>query len=121
MVKPGEHPCIAQLCDNSEFLDMAVSVDADGDLIYSTRTMALDPGIAILHAWEGASLSLPSNRRVKKHIITGVFYIVGVEKEKLRSLTDSEITKYMARFWEPELYTDDEIIDSWFDGLFCAL
>lgn len=40
---------------------------------------------------------------------------------RLRSLTDNEITRYMSQFWEPELFTEDEIIESWFDELALSL
>ena len=116
MVKPNEHPCITQLCDDGKFLDLAVSLGTD--MMCSARAMQLEKGVVILHACEGASLSLPGNRRVKRRIIPGIFYIVGVEKGKLRSLTDVEVAKYTSRYWEPEVFTQDEIIDSWFDDLF---
>ena len=69
----------------------------------------------------GAALSLEGNRRVKGHIILGTFYVVAVKDGRLRSLTDSEITKYMSQFWEPELFTEDEVTESWFYELELSL
>lgn len=80
----------------------------------SAQALRLKKDIAIIHACEGAALSLEGNRRVKGHIILGTFYVVAVKDGRLRSLNDSEITKYMSQFWEPELFTEDEVTESWF-------
>ena len=119
MVKTGEHPNVTHLCDNAEFLNMAVSIDT---LIpCSAQALQLKKDIAIIRTCEGTSLSLDGNRRVKGHIILGTFYVVAVKDGRLRSLTDNEITRYMSQFWEPELFTEDEIIESWFDELALSL
>lgn len=115
MVKSGERPNITHLCDNTEFLNMAISIDTI--IPCSAQAIQLKKDIAIIHACEGTSLALEGNRRVKNRIILGTFYVVAVKNGKLRSLTDKEITKYMSQFWEPELFTDDEITESWFDEL----
>ena len=119
MVKPGEHPCITHLCDNTEFLNMAVSVDTI--VPCSAQAFQLEEDIAIIHACEGTFLSLEGNRRIKNRIILGTFYVVAVNKGNLHSLTDAEITKYMSQFWEPELFTEGEIIESWVDELEISL
>lgn len=119
MIKPGERPRVTHLCDNAKFLNMAVSIDT---LVpCSAQAFRLKKDIAIIHACEGASLSLEGNRRAKNRIILGTFYVVAVKGGNLRSLTDAEITKYMSRFWEPELFTDDEIAEAWFDELMFTL
>ena len=119
MVKTGERPNVTHLCDNAEFLNMAVSIDT---LIpCSAQALQLKKDIAIIRACEGTSLSLDGNRRVKGHIILGTFYVVAIKDGRLRSLTDNEITRYMSQFWEPELFTEDEIIESWFDKLALSL
>ena len=119
MVKPDEHPLVTHICDNTEFLNMAVSVDAIVPCF--AQAIRLEKDIAIIYACEGTSLSLEGNRRIKNRIILGIFYVVAVKDGKLRSLTDNEITRYMSKFWEPELFTEDEIIESWFDELVLTL
>ena len=116
IVQPGRHPQITQLCDDKDFLNLSVSRDTD--FICSATATPLEKGIAIIHSQEGASLCQTGNRRVRDRIIAGTFYIAGVKDGKLRSLTDKEISKFTLRFWEPEMFTDDEIFDSWFDDIF---
>jgi len=118
MVKPGEQPCICQLVDDRDYLDCAVSI---GDtLMCSATSLKLEKGVVAIHAWEGVSLGRKGNRKIGKRIIAGTFYVVRVEDGHLRSLTEQDIVKYTLRFWEMEEYLDEEVIDSWFDGLFLA-
>lgn len=115
IVQPNQHPQITQLCDDRAFLDLSVSRGTD--FMCSTATLPLADGLVVLYPQQGALLCLAGNRRVNGHIIAGTFYIVGVKTGVLRSLTDAEITKYSLRFWEPEIISDDEILDSYFDHI----
>ena len=119
IVQPCRHPQITQLCDDKDFLDLSVSRDAD--FICSATATPLEKDIAIIHSQEGASLCQAGNRRVKNRIIAGTFYIAGVQDGKLRSLSDKEISKFTLRFWEPEIFTEEEGLDSWFDTIFDPL
>lgn len=119
MIRPAEYPQITMLCDNPDYLDRAVSIDSD--LPCTASVLRVSKGVVAIFATGAGSLNLKGNRKVGKRIITGTFYIVGVNKGKLCSLTDEDIAKYTAKFWETEIYTEDEITESWFDGLFCAL
>lgn len=119
MVKPGEQPCICQLVDDGNYLDAAVSI---GDnMICSAASLKLEKEVAAIYAWEGVSLGRKGNRKIGKRIIAGTFYVVRIRDGYLRSLTEEDIVKYTLRFREAEDYTDDEVIDSWFDGLFLAM
>ena len=115
VVKSGEHPSITHLCDDRKFLDCAVRVETD--VPYSATTLKIDEGIAVIYGGEGCALGLDGNRRIGKQIIAGIFYIVGVQNQKLRSLTDEEIVRYAMRFWEPEIFSDDEMVESWLSVL----
>lgn len=119
MIRPMEHPRITQLCDNRDYLDHAVSEGTD--MLCNASVLSVEKDIAAIYAQENLALSLHANRKISKRILCGTVYIVGVAGGKLRSLTDDEITKYSLRFWEPEVFSQDEIVDSWFDGLFCTL
>ena len=119
MVSPGKHPVITQLCDDGEYLNLAVSID-DPFSVHCAESRVLDGDVVALCARQSSALDLDSNRRVGKRILSGTFYIVGVKDGNLRSLCAAEIAKYTSRFWDPELFTEDEVIDSWFDGLFLA-
>lgn len=120
MVSPGKHPVITHLCDDGRYLDLAVRVD---DLAFEhcaeVRKVAND--IVAICAQQDTALDLEPNRRVGKRILSGTFYIVGSKNGELRSLRKDEIVKCTTKFWEPELFTEDEVVDSWFDGMFCTL
>ena len=118
MVKPGEHPCPIQICDDRNYLNRAVS--ADMDIVCSSAAMSLTDGIAIVYN-EDAFMMGVANRRVKERILSGVFYVVGHSEGRLVSLTDAQIAHYMARFWETEIYTDEEVVDAWVNGLCAAM
>ena len=115
IVPPNQHPQITQLCDDRIFLDLSVSRGTD--FMCSAVAISLEKGIAIIYAQDGALLCLPGNRRVGNRIIAGTFCVVGVKDGNLRSLTDAEIIKYTAQFWESEIFTDNEVFDSYFDNI----
>ena len=58
-----------------------------------------------------APLGMQGNRRIGdgSSIIAGPFFVCGDTGEDFRSLTDSEVDKYMDRFAEPEDITDEEV------------
>lgn len=112
MVRPGEHPSITLLIDDGKFLDCAVSTDTDFPL--TATALEVESGIIALHSEEGVLLGLPPNRQINTKIIAGTFYIAGHHKGKLRSLTDKEITRFTLGFWEPEIHSVDDILDSWY-------
>ena len=116
IVQPEQRPQITQLCDDRVFLDLSVSRGTD--LMCTAVALSLEDGIVILYPSEGVSLCLSGNRRVGGRIIAGTFYIAGVKDGVLRSLTDTEIIKYTSQFWDAEIFTDDEVFDSWFDDIF---
>lgn len=115
VVQPNQHPQITQLCDNRSFLDLSVSRGTD--FMCSAVALPLEDNLAVLYPQQGTLLCLPGNRRVGNRIIAGTFYVVGVKDGKLRSLTDAEIIKYTSQFWETEIFTDDEVLDSYFDSI----
>lgn len=120
MVSPGKRPTLTLLLDDGEYLNLAVSVDDCVPLHYA-EARPIKSGVVAICAEQGCAFDLDANRRVGKRILSGTFYIVGSKAGKLRSLRKDEIVKYTSKYWEPEIFTEDEVIDSWFDDLFCAL
>lgn len=112
MIPPNKHPSITHLIDDAKYLDLAVSIDTDYTL--TATALKIEDGIAAIHSYEGTLMMSPPNRQIGTKIIAGTFYIVGIQKGNLRSLTDKEIASFSLRFWEPEIHTDDEVFDSWF-------
>lgn len=67
-------------------------------------------GTFILCNEEGKLEGLPANRRIDGGgVLVGNFFVIGEGEENFRSLTEEEIQKYLARFFEPEEITDEEV------------
>lgn len=119
MVKPGKQPCVTQIRDDRDFLNCAVSIGAD--MMCTAAAVPVERGIVAIYAWEGVMAGLPGNRKVGKRILAGTFYIVREIDGDLYSLADDDIAKFSFRFRKIREYSDDEVIDSWFDGLYLAM
>ena len=118
MVKPGEKPCVSQILDDAGFLNAAVSRGAD--MLCTAAAVPVERGIVAIYAWEGVMAGLPGNRKVGKRILAGTFYIVREINGDLYSLENDDIAKLSFQFRKTEAYADDEVIDSWFEGLWLA-
>ena len=118
MVRPGEQPCVTQILDDGDFLNCAVSLGAD--FLCTAAAVSVERGIVAIYAWEGVMAGLPGNRKVGKRILAGTFYIVREINGDLYSLANDDIARLSFRFRKVKEYTDDEVIDSWFDGLWLA-
>ena len=118
MVKPGEQPCVTQILDDRDFLNCAVSYGAV--MPCTAAAVSVERGIVAIYAWEGVTAGLPGNRKVGKRILAGTFYIVKENGGDLVSLTSDDIARLSFRFRKIKEYTDEEVIDSWFDGLWLA-
>ena len=119
MVKPGEQPCSTQICDDRDFLNCAVSIGADA--MCTAAAISVERGIIAIYAWEGVFAGLCGNRKVGKRILAGTFYLVREMDGVLYSLTEKEIARFRYRFRKVGRFTDDEVINSWFDGMFLAM
>ena len=112
MVSPGGHPEITWLVDDRKYLDCAVSRATDYPL--TATVLQVEPGIVAIHSYEGSVCGTAPNRQIGNRIIDGTFYIVGVHRGKLRSLTDDEVVRFTLQFWETKIHTEDDVFDSWF-------
>lgn len=78
--------------------------------------------IPILYNPYGYYYDLTANRKVGKEIIVGIFYVIGVDADcQPRSLSQMETEKYTSLFWEPEIYSDSDIIENNLDLLYDSL
>ena len=110
MVVPGEHPKEIVLKNDLDALQKAVSIGCDYQGLI--EVLGLDNGVCIICNEEGKLLGLEGNRRLGGDIISGVFYIVGEDKcGNFISLTDSQMKYYSKRFWKPERFSLDDIMD----------
>lgn len=110
-IEPNKSSCPCQLCDDGDYLNHCVSPDSC--LIYTAGVLKLGDRIAAIYCRNGHIFCLPCNRRVGDKVICGTFYIVRVKDGKLRSLTDTDVVKYSLEYRASEIFTDDEIMDSW--------
>ena len=103
MVEPHKAPYVAEVDDELSALQKAVGgyieVVGNGD------------GTLIICNEEGKLQGLEGNRRIREgsSIIAGTFFVVGDDGENFRSLTESEVTRYMDRFKNPEDINQDEV------------
>lgn len=103
MVEPHQAPYVAEIEDELSALQKAVGgyieVVGNGD------------GTLIICNEEGKLQGLEGNRRIRdgSSIIAGTFFVVGDDGENFRSLTESEVTRYMDRFKNSEDISPDEV------------
>ena len=102
MVEPHKTPYVTEISDELSALQRCVGgyieVVGNGD------------GTLIICNEEGKLQGLEGNRRIHDgmSIIAGTFFVVGDDGENFRSLTESEVTRYMDRFQNPEDIDQDE-------------
>lgn len=115
MVKPGEQPCVTEIYDDRKYLNSAVSIGANRPC--TAAGITIERGMVALYAWEGVHAGLQGHRKIGKRILAGTFYIVRELGGELYSLSEADIAKYSHRLRKAKSFTDKEVIDSWFDGL----
>lgn len=103
-VEPGKHPCMIKLENTLEAMQKTV-----GGYI---EMIDLDHGDVIVVNEEGKLIGLEGNRRLGNDILTGSFFIAGTSGEDLASLSKESQKLYSERFWEPEVYTREEVEDT---------
>ena len=115
MVKPNEFPVITYLDLSIDAFNKAVSIGTGYNCM--ARCKKLEKSIYIMYADENNCLFFAPNRRVGKDIITGVFYVI-TEKDGIpTSLNDKQIKKYIARFYKPKEFSENEVLNNYLDNL----
>lgn len=111
MIAPHQYPEPVTLSNDLDSLQKAVSIGApDQGLI---EFVYLEDNVSILCNEEGKLIGLEPNRRLGKDILCGVFYIIAEDEEgNLVSLTSSQVDKYTALFWHPDVIDADEVADT---------
>ena len=105
MVEPHKTPYVTEIADELSALQRCVGgyfeVVGNGD------------GTLIICNEEGKLIGLDGNRRIHDgmSVIAGTFFVVGDGGENFRSLTESEVKRYMDRFKNPEDIDQNEVED----------
>lgn len=101
MVEPHKAPyemtVADQLPDLQETVGGHIEVLDNGD------------GTLIICNEEAKLMGMDGNRRLAGDVIAGSFFVVGVQGENFRSLTDDEMQRYMQRFGKIEDISPEEV------------
>ena len=119
LVEAGERPrkeiIFNSLEDFKIIVNECTAFPADAEII------ELEENVVLIRNEEGFLLSLEGNRRIGDEIISGTFFIAGIDDEgNITSLPDDKIEKYCKRFWKIEKFTDKEVSDAYWDMWFRA-
>ncbi len=119
-IAPGKHPAKTKLQSTIDAFNHAVSAGATE--IGKACSKRIEKDIYILYNYYGCLDELAGNRKVNGEIIAGTFYVLGaIQGFRPRSLTPEEIEKYTSLFWEPEVYSDTDMIKNSMDMLYDSL
>ena len=106
VVEPGKEAELREIGSGLESLQETVGGWIE--VVYPYK----DP-VAIVCNEEGKLIGLEPNRRLGKDILCGVFYIIAEDEEgNLVSLSSSQVDKYTALFWHPDVIDADEVADT---------
>lgn len=102
-VEPNRKPYAAEILHTLEAEQKAVGGYIEP--IYN------DDETCLIGNEEAKLMGMAGNRRIGdgSSIIAGPFFICGITEDAFRSLTDTEVTKYMDRFKEPEQISQAEV------------
>ena len=102
-VEPNKPPYVAEVEDTLEGKQKAVQG-------YIEPVYIENDGTCLIGNEEAKLIGMEGNRRIgPSSIIAGPFFVCGTTEEDFRGLTDEEVTKYMDRFKNPELISQDEV------------
>ena len=102
-VEPNKPPYVAEIENTLKGKQKAV----EG---YIEPVYIENDGTCLIGNEEAKLIGMEGNRRIgPSSIIAGPFFVCGTTEEDFRGLTDEEVTKYMDRFKDPELISQDEV------------
>jgi hypothetical protein len=102
-VEPNKPPYVAEIENTLEGKQRAVQG-------YIEPVYIENDGTCLIGNEEAKLIGMEGNRRIgPSSIIAGPFFVCGTTEENFRGLTDEEVTKYMDRFKNPELISQDEV------------
>lgn len=114
MVVAGVKPCKVSIKGTYKYLKYLVNPNLS--LMADIEATMLEKDVAVIYNSEGYLLGLKGNRKVKKTIIAGTFFVVGVKDGVIASLTKEKQEKYYKRFEKEEIYSDNEVSVSYWDS-----
>ncbi len=114
-ILPMKPPVIVTLETSIESFKSTVSEGADE--ILNIASMRVCNDVYIIYAPMAHLAGCEANRKVNGEIISGTFFIIGVDEHTLPvSLTDEQVWEYYKRFRIPERYSYTEVLDNWIEN-----
>ena len=118
-VEAGERPRKELILNSIDSFRIIVNectaFPADAEII------EIEENVVLVRNEEGFLLDLEGNRRFGDEIISGTFFVAGIDDEgNLTSLPKDKIEEYRKRFWKIESFTDREVSDAYWDIWFRA-
>lgn len=111
-VSPKCTPWVTTLETSVDAFNKAVSIGSNEELRAVSKRIG--KRTYAIYAYESVFEDLEPNRKIGDEIICGVFYIISVDDAgKPVSMTDRQMMKYMIRFYEPEKYSYDDVLENW--------
>lgn len=112
MVMPMHTPQVTTLEVSMKAFSKAVSIGSEEDLRLTAKKIGKNT--YILYAADALFAELAANRNVNGEIISGTFYVVAVDKERIPvSLSEEQMMRYMMMFYEPERYSYRDVVTNW--------
>ena len=98
---------MAYLLNDPVFLNFAVGL---GSALGGEATiLKLSDTAAILYNCEALISEMKGNRKVGSKLLAGVFYVVGLQDDKLADLSFADMELWSERLWEPERYSEADV------------
>ena len=114
LVEAGERPRKEIIFNSLE--DFKIIVNECTAFPADVEFVELEENVVLVRNEEGFLLDLEGNRRFGNEIISGTFFVAGIDDEgNLTSLPKEKIEKYRKRFWKIERFTDKEISDAYWN------
>ena len=93
IVRPDNQPEEVHIPNRYPYFNFML--EQDNGCNDDSEIILLEKGIAILKSWQESPLNLKNNAYAKEQIISGTFFVIGVDVNMdIISLTDEAIEKY---------------------------
>lgn len=104
-VEPNKVPYVAEVQNTLDGLQRAV------DGLIEPIYLEGEDDTCLIGNEEAKLIGMEGNRRFGdgSSIIAGPFYVVGLTEDGFRGLTDEEVVKYMDRFGDPDVISQEEV------------
>lgn len=116
-IEPMKHPKVCYIESSVKAFWRAVNADNIND--GGIEAKRLERKVYAVFNKDRFLAHLEANRRIGDDIIAGTILIVETNDDKLPiSITDSQLSKYLLRFWNTECFDDVDIVEANLNTMF---